>query len=242
MSKQARRYQNHHQAKPKWEGDRQERSNTIQLVGKTNNQKLFIHSLQNDVMTVGIGSAGVGKSFMSLTYAAKQLLSKQTRKIVLYRAYQPLANRTVGFLKGDANEKMLPYFAQQVEYLKDVLGAGAFDIALKAGTIELGLLEAVRGRSFSDAIVVVDEAQLLTPAEIQALVTRIGDNCQMILIGDVNQKDVKHNQLSGLKYLFDIIHQYDIADVGVINFEIDDCQRSGIVKSFLLAFDDSGYL
>jgi phosphate starvation-inducible PhoH-like protein len=254
MSRQARRFErnssnrdrkvvgdSNHINKPKFEEQRVRRSQDVPLIGKTGNQKKFITSLYNDVLTIGNGAAGVGKSFLALTYAGKQLLEAKTDKVVIVRCYQPLANRTVGYLKGSESEKMRPFVAQQLQYLEHVLGKADVELRLANGTIEICLLEAVRGRNFDNCIVVVDEAQLLTPPEVQALVTRIGEDCQMVFIGDTNQRDNKR-QADGLTYIDDIINRYDIEQCSIIEFDISECQRSGVCRQFLEIFDKEGYL
>jgi phosphate starvation-inducible PhoH-like protein len=255
MSNQARRYERNsnqrsrkitgnsdHTSKPKFEEQRARRSQDVPLIGKTVNQKRLISSLYNDVLTIANGAGGVGKSYVSLTYAAKQLLEGKTDKIIIVRCYQPLAGRTVGFLKGSDGEKMRPFVAQQIQYLEGVLGKADVELRLANGTIEICLLEAVRGRNFDNCIVVVDEAQLLIPAEVQALVTRIGEDCQMVLIGDTNQRDVKGDEVDGLSYIERLINNYDIHDADIIQFHISECQRSGVCKRFLEIFDTEGYL
>lgn len=254
MSRQARRFErnssnrdrkvvgdSNHVNKPKFAEQRIRRSEDTPLIGKTVNQKKFITSLYNDVLTIGNGAAGTGKSWVALTYAGKQLLEGKTDKIIIVRCYQPLANRTVGYLKGNESEKMRPFVAQQLQYIEGVLGKADVELRLANGTIEVCLLEAIRGRNFDNCIVVVDEAQLLSPAETQALVTRIGEECQMVLIGDTNQRDNKR-QADGLTYIDDIINRYDIEQCSIIEFGIDECQRSGVCKQFLNAFDKEGYL
>ena len=254
MSRQARRFERNsntrvrkvigesgHQPKQKFVEDRGERAKVVMPTPKNHNQKLLMASLNTDIMVLVNGSGGSGKSFCVLAHAAKQLLDKKVEKIVLYRPYQPLANRTVGFLKGSANEKMMPFFAQQVAYLEQFLGKTAVQMAIENGTIELGLLEAARGRSFENAIVVIDESQLLTPAEAQALSTRIGENCQVVFVGDSNQRDDRKKD-SGLSYLERIVNDYMIEDVGIIKFTANDIVRSGITKAFVKAFDQEGYL
>ena len=254
MSNQARRYERNsnnrkrktagesdHQPKQKFVEERHERSRNIELKAKTKGQSTLLSLLRSKTMIVAEGSAGVGKSYVTLMYAAKEFLDGKFEKIVIYRAYQPLANRTVGFLKGSEKEKLLPYMVEQVHILEDALGKGAVEVGLSAGTIELGLLEAVRGRSFENAFIVVDEAQLLTPAEIQALTTRIGEGSQMVFIGDSNQTD-NRSKSGGLTYLKRIIDKYEIQDTGVVTFKPEDCVRSGIVRDFLFAYDEEGYL
>ena len=130
---------------------------------------------------------------------------------------------------------------EQIHLLEDFLGKGAVEVGLSSGAIELGLLEAVRGRSFKNSFVIVDEAQLLLPAEVQALSTRIGEGSQMVFIGDSNQVD-NPSKAGGLKYIKRIVDQYMIQGVGFVQFTSEDCVRSGLVKEFLLAYDADGYL
>ena len=254
MSRQARRFERNsntrvrkvigesgHQPKQKFVEDRGERARNFALVGKTANQKQFLQALTRSDLVVGEGASGVGKSFLAISHAAKLFLEKKIDRIVLVRCYQPLASRTVGFLSGSANEKLRPYMAQQISYIENVIGKAATDMAISNGDIELCLLEAVRGRDFTNCVAIVDEAQLLIPAEVQALVTRIGTGCQMIVIGDSQQAD-KRGVAEGLKYLRSIIDEFDIEGAEIVNFTIHDCQRSGITKQFLQAFDVTGYL
>ena len=254
MSNNARRYERNsntrkrktfgesdHQPKQKFVEERHERSRSIELKAKTKGQSTLLSLLRSKTMVVVDGAAGVGKSYVTLMYAAKEFLDGKFEKIVVYRAYQPLANRTVGFLKGSEKEKLLPYMVEQVHILEDALGKGVVEVGLSAGTIELGLLEAVRGRSFENAFILVDEAQLLTPAEIQALTTRVGEGSQMVLIGDSNQVD-NPSKAGGLKYLANIVNKYGIDGVGFVSFTSDDCVRSGLVRDFLFAYDQDGYL
>jgi len=254
MSNNARRYERNsntrkrktfgesdHQPKQKFVEERHERSRNIELKAKTKGQSTLLSLLRSKTMIVADGAAGVGKTYVTLMYAAKEFLDGKFEKIVIYRAYQPLANRTVGFLKGSEKDKLLPYMAEQVALLEEFLGKGFVEVGLSSGTIELGLLEAVRGRSFENAFILVDEAQLLTPAEIQALTTRLGEGSQMVLVGDSNQVD-NPSKAGGLKYLANIVNKYCINDVGFVGFTSDDCVRSGLVRDFLLAYDADGYL
>lgn len=254
MSNNARRYERNsntrkrktfgesdHQPKQKFVEERHEKAKNFELKAKTKGQSTLLSLLRSKTMVVADGAAGTGKTYVTLMYAAKEMLAGRFEKIVIYRAYQPLANRTVGFLKGSEKEKLLPYMVEQVHILEGALGKGAVEVGLSAGTIELGLLEAVRGRSFENAFIVVDEAQLLTPAEIQALTTRIGECSQMVFIGDSNQTD-NRSKSGGLRYLANIVEKYNIQDVGFVSFTSSDCVRSGIVRDFLFAYDEEGYL
>jgi phosphate starvation-inducible PhoH-like protein len=205
---------------------------------KTENQKYFVESLEYDSIAIAAGCAGTGKTVLSIHKAAQKLYTGKIKKIVLIRAYQPLAGRSIGFLPGELEEKLLPYYRQMIDYLEDFLGKSFVEIHMKDKSIEICSLETIRGRSWDDTVVVVDESQNLYPEEIQALVTRIGQGSQMYLIGDDSgiQTDIK-NSVEGLSYLLGIVEKYNIPDVGITYFGYDDILRSPITKSFVIAFD-----
>lgn len=210
-----------------------------QLLPKNENQKLFLESLKYDTIVVGEGSAGVGKTLLACWYAAKKLHYGDIKKVVLIRAYQPLAGRSIGLLPGTQTEKLLPYYQQMIDYFEDFLGKATTQIHLTQGTIEICSLETIRGRSWDDAVVIVDEAQNLFVPEVQALCTRLGENSQMVFCGDDTgyQTDVK-NGMNGLTYLHKIVEKYQIPEVGFVKFTRDDICRSGITKSFVIAFEE----
>lgn len=171
-------------------------------------------------------------------HAASKLYHGKIKKIILLRAYQPLAGRTIGFTPGEAIDKLLPHYQQMVDYLEDFLGKAQVGLHMKSGAIEICSLETIRGRSWEDCVVIVDESQNLYIEEVQALTTRVGSNCQLILIGDDSgiQTDVVDKK-NGLSYLLDIVEKYDIPQVGITYFHIEDILRSGVVKQFVIAYD-----
>lgn len=199
----------------------------------------FIDALRYDTVIIGEGSAGVGKTMLACWWASKKLFYGDAKKVVLLRAYQPLAGRSIGLLPGTAEEKLMPYYQQMIDYFEDFLGVAQTEIALKAGNISICSLETIRGRSWDNAIVIVDEAQNLYVQEVQALVTRLGENSQMILCGDDSglQSDIK-NKMNGLTYLRKLVEKYQIPEVSFIKFNKDDVVRSGITKSFVFALED----
>ncbi len=208
------------------------------LLPKNENQRLFMEAMQYDSLVVGHGSAGTGKTIQSCYHAASQLHHGKVKKIILIRCYQPLSGRTIGFTPGDATEKLLPFYRQMVDYLEDCFGKSSTEIHLKQGTIEICSLETIRGRSWEDCIVIVDEGQNLYVSEIQALMTRMGTNCQMIVCGDDSgmQTDVVKG-MDGLTYLKKLVQKYQIEDTCFVQFTPEDIVRSGITKSFVLAFE-----
>lgn len=202
-------------------------------------QKDLQEALKYNTIVVAQGSAGVGKTLLACYHAAKKLHYGDIKKIILIRAYQPLAGRTIGMLPGDADQKLLPFYQQMVDYFEDFLGKATTEIHIKNKTIEICSLETIRGRSWSDAIIIVDESQSLFVPEVQALTTRIGENAQMIFCGDNtgNQTDVK-NGMDGLTYLNKIVQKYNIPDCEFITFTRDQICRSDVVKDFVIAFEE----
>lgn len=210
-----------------------------QIHPRTENQKQFFDALKSKTSIVtAAGSAGTGKTLIACWWASKLLHQKEIKKVVLIRAYQPLAGRSIGFLPGTADEKLLPYYQQMLDYFVDVLDKATVEIHLKNRTIEICSLETIRGRNWDDCVIIVDEAQNLYVPEIQALTTRIGEGSQMIFCGDNSgiQTDIKRGQVDGLSYLHQIIQKYNIQDTAYIEFGTGDIQRSGITKDFVIAF------
>ena len=202
-------------------------------------QKDLQEALKYNTIVVAQGSAGVGKTLLACYHAAKKLHYGDIKKVILIRAYQPLAGRTIGMLPGDADQKLLPFYQQMIDYFEDFLGKATTEIHIKNKTIEICSLETIRGRSWSDAIIIVDESQSLFVPEVQALTTRIGENAQMIFCGDNtgNQTDVK-NGMDGLTYLNKIVQKYNIPDCQFITFTRDQICRSDVVRDFVIAFEE----
>lgn len=202
-------------------------------------QKELQEALKYNTIVVAQGSAGVGKTLWACYHAAKKLHYGDIKKVILIRAYQPLAGRTIGMLPGDADQKLLPFYQQMVDYFEDFLGKATTEIHIKNKTIEICSLETIRGRSWSDAIIIVDESQSLFVPEVQALTTRIGENAQMIFCGDNtgNQTDVK-NGMDGLTYLNKIVQKYNIPECQFITFTRDQICRSDVVRDFVIAFEE----
>jgi len=209
-----------------------------QLLPMNAKQSELLEALKYNTLINASGSAGTGKSLLSVWHAAKRLHYGDIKKVVLIRAYQPLAGRSIGFLPGSQDEKLLPFYQQLIDYFEDYLGKASTEIHIKNKTIEICSLETIRGRSWTDCIIIVDEAQNLFIPEVQALVTRIGLNSQMIFCGDNSgvQTDVK-NSMDGLTYLDALTKKYYISDYTKIQFTPEDIVRSGITKEFVLAFE-----
>jgi phosphate starvation-inducible PhoH-like protein len=210
-----------------------------QLHPMNDKQKDLLDALSHESLIIASGSAGTGKTLLSCWHAAKKLYHRDIDKVVLLRAYQPLAGRSIGFLPGELESKLIPFYQQMLDYFEDYLGKASTEIHIKNKTIEICSLETIRGRSWDNAIIIVDEAQSLFVPEVQALVTRVGKNSQLIFCGDDSgvQTDVK-NGMDGLTYLKKLIEKYRISDTKTITFTRDHIVRSGLTKEFVIAFED----
>lgn len=209
------------------------------LTPKNDSQKMLLNALRQTTLVVASGSAGTGKTIIACHHAAKKLFHADVKKVILIRAYQPLASRSIGFLPGTLDEKLMPYYQQMIDYFEDYLGKATTEIHLKQKTIEICSLETIRGRSWDNSIIIVDESQSLFVPEVQALVTRIGEGSQMIFCGDNSgtQTDVRIG-MDGLTYLEQLASRYNIEDTAFIKFTRDDIVRSGITKEFVVAFEE----
>lgn len=209
------------------------------LTPRNEKQKILLEELRRSTLVAATGSAGTGKTIMACWHAARKLHYGDVKKVILIRAYQPLAGRSIGFLPGTLDEKLMPYYQQMIDYFEDYLGKATTEIHLKQKTIEICSLETIRGRSWERAIIIVDEAQSLFVPEVQALVTRIGEGSQMIFCGDNSgtQTDVRVGT-DGLTYLEQLVLRYEITDTAFVKFTRDDIVRSGITKEFVVAFEE----
>ena len=209
------------------------------LLPMNEKQSKLLEALKYNTLVVASGSAGTGKTLLACWHAAKRLHYGDVKKIVLIRAYQPLAGRSIGFLPGELQDKLKPFYQQMLDYFEDYLGKASTEIHLKNSTIEICSLETIRGRSWSDSIVIVDEAQSLFVPEVQALCTRVGENSQIIFCGDDSgiQTDVKTG-MNGLSYLNKLVIKYNISDTAFVEFTRDEIVRSGLTKEFVIAFEE----
>lgn len=253
MSNNARRFQREsntkqrklegtspHQPKAKFEEERKERSQQ-RIQPKTNKQKLYQHMLESLTLIVADGPAGVGKSLLPCNHAANLMLAKKIEQIVLVRPYAATGSKTMGYNKGNLTDKIFPFMLPMIGYIRDVLGSATVDIMMEDGRILIQPLETIRGQSFKNAYVIADEMQSAEIAEIQALTTRIGEDCTLVICGDKRQNDVKKG-VDGITYIKKILDNHDIRDSGVIEFTMEDCVRSGICKDFLIAYEKEGWV
>lgn len=200
-------------------------------------QKKLIDSLSKKRVIFSTGPAGTGKTYIAALHAAWLLRTNQISKIIITRPTVAV-ERTIGYVPGNINEKMLQWVAPVTSVIDSYIPNGVYSKIPKEELIEILPLEYVRGRTFTDCFVILDEAQNCTYSEIKAFLTRIGDNCTCYIDGDESQSDIKkHKLVSGLDHIIHLIGENPIKDVEHIHFSSNDIVRSGIVKDFILAFD-----
>jgi len=200
---------------------------------KTQAQSEYLAALRSSDQVVVLGPAGTGKTFLAGTHAADQLRTKRRSKVVITRPNVP-GGRSIGFFPGTLEEKIAPWVLPLTEVMKERMGTGAFEIALKNGDVEIVPFEVMRGRTFKDAVVILDEAQNTLPGEIKMFLTRIGEDAQVIINGDVSQTDLR--ETSGLRTAIHLIKSLHLP-IPVIEFTKDDIVRSGICAMWVDAFD-----
>jgi phosphate starvation-inducible protein PhoH and related proteins len=195
----------------------------------------YLTALRKSPQVIVLGPAGTGKTWIAATHAADLYRNRAIDKIILTRPNVP-CGRSLGFFPGTLEDKFAPWAQPVVEAIKERVGKAAYDIALKNGGIELVPFEVMRGRSWKNAFVLLDEAQNCTPAEIKTFLTRIGDDCTVVVNGDVSQCDLALD--SGLRVLINMIDAQDLP-VPVIEFTRADIVRSGICAMWVNAFAEA---
>ena len=224
--------------KEKWVNDRSMKAQQLHIQPMNFNQQLFLQSMRENIITIGSGSSGTGKSFLSCRYAASELLAGNIQKIVITRPYVAVSGRTTGFKPNSDIEKLRAFVLPMIGYLSEVLGAGFVEQHIQNGDkIELAPLESIRGRNFDNVILISDESSNMTIGEFQALSTRLGKNTRWFCIGDNAQSDTRDN---GLKWFENLVVKHNIQKIGLVKFNHDDIVRSGMVKELVIAFEKEG--
>lgn len=195
----------------------------------------YLDALRTSAQIVVLGPAGTGKTWLAATYAADLYRHKQIAKIIITRPNVP-CGRSLGFFPGSLKDKFAPWAVPIVDAIKERIGTAAYEIALKREDIEMVPFEVMRGRSWKDAFVILDEAQNTTAAEIKTLLTRIGEDCTVVINGDVSQCDL--SDASGLRTVLSLIRAHGLP-VPVIEFTLADIVRSGICKMWVRAFEEA---
>lgn len=198
-------------------------------------QSDYLDALKTSPQVVVLGPAGTGKTWIAATFAADLYRQRRIDKIILTRPNVP-CGRSLGYFPGTMEEKFAPWAEPVIQAIKERMGAGAYDIALKNGDIELVPFEVMRGRSWKSAFILLDEAQNATPAEMKTFLTRIGEDSTIVINGDVSQCDLR--EASGLRTIIHLIKS-QMLPVPVIEFTLNDIVRSGICEMWVRAFEEA---
>jgi phosphate starvation-inducible PhoH-like protein len=198
-------------------------------------QATYLDALRTTSQVVVLGPAGTGKTWIAASYAADLFRNRLIDKIILTRPNVP-CGRSLGYFPGTLEDKFAPWAAPVIEAVKERIGRAAYEIALKSGAIELVPFEVMRGRSWKNAFVLLDEAQNSSLTEIKTFLTRIGEDCTVVINGDVSQCDL--DQASGLRTIIHLIKS-QMLSVPVIEFRREDIVRSGVCAMWVRAFDEA---
>lgn len=204
------------------------------IKGRSANQQALIDAFEKSDMMFAVGPAGTGKTYLSIALAVKALKEKTIKKIILSRPAVE-AGEKLGFLPGDMKDKIDPYLQPLYDALEDMIPATKLQDMLDKRIIQIAPLAFMRGRTLSDAIVILDEAQNTTPAQIRMFLTRMGWNSKMIITGDMTQVDLPREQKSGLREALSILGHTE--GISVIELEAKDIVRHKLVTRIVNAYE-----
>ena len=204
------------------------------IKSRTVNQQRLIEAYEHNDMVFAVGPAGTGKTYLSIALAVKALKEKTAKKIILSRPAVE-AGEKLGFLPGDMKDKIDPYLQPLYDALEDMLPAVKLQDMMEKHIIQIAPLAFMRGRTLSDAVVILDEAQNTTPQQIRMFLTRMGWNTKMIITGDMTQIDLPREQRSGLREALGILQ--GLEDIGVVHLGDKDIVRHKLVTRIVNAYD-----
>ena len=204
------------------------------IKSRSENQQRLIDAFEQNDMVFAVGPAGTGKTYLSIALAVRALKEKSAKRIILSRPAVE-AGEKLGFLPGDMKDKIDPYLQPLYDALEDMLPATKLQDMMEKHIIQIAPLAFMRGRTLSDAIVILDEAQNTTPAQLRMFLTRMGWNTKMVITGDMTQIDLPRSQTSGLREALRILH--GIEGIGVVELNKKDIVRHKLVTRIVNAYE-----
>ena len=196
----------------------------------------MIDALRSNNQVFILGPAGTGKTYITATIAADLYTLKEIDKIVITRPHVAVG-KELGFLKGDLTEKTMPWALPVLDVLEKHLGKGAVETGIKNSNIEMAPMALMRGRSFDNAFIIIDETQNITLHELKMVLTRVGENSTIVLNGDAQQSDLK--EADGLSKVIHLAKKH-MLPIPIIEFGVDDIVRSGITAQWVKTFMAEG--
>ena len=209
---------------------------TSGIVPKTENQGELIKALKESSQVIVFGPAGTGKTYVTTTIAADLYTTKDIHRIIITRPMISVG-KDIGILPGDLEEKVAPWALPVLDVLEKHMGKGAVDTAIKNNNIEMAPLALMRGRSFDNAFIIVDETQNITTHELKMLLTRVGEGSTIVLNGDVQQSDLK--EADGLSKVIHLAKKH-MLNLPIVEFGVEDIVRSEVCKQWVKIFMKEG--
>lgn len=201
---------------------------------KTLGQRKYLEAIGSNTITVGVGPAGTGKTYLAVAMAVKAFRAKQVSRIVLTRPAVE-AGEKLGFLPGDLQQKVDPYLRPLYDALFDMLGAEAFNRYQERGDIEVAPLAYMRGRTLDDSFIILDEAQNTSCEQMKMFLTRLGFNSKAVVTGDITQIDLPDGKKSGLRDIMTVLKGID--DIAIIKLTGKDVVRHKLVMEIIKAYE-----
>ncbi|MBR2495773.1 MAG: PhoH family protein [Clostridia bacterium] len=205
-----------------------------QIKCKTFGQKSYVDAIKKNKVVFGIGPAGTGKTYLAVALACVAYKNKEIERIILTRPAVE-AGEKLGFLPGDLQEKIDPYLRPLYDALAEMFGFEGYHKLIEKGVIEVAPLAYMRGRTLSEAFIILDEAQNTTKEQMKMFLTRMGEGSKMVITGDITQVDLPEGKQSGLVHASKILK--DIDDIKIINFTAKDVVRHELVMNIIKAYE-----
>ena len=201
---------------------------------KTLGQQKYLKAIEKNTITIGVGPAGTGKTYLAVAQAVAAFRAKEVNRIILTRPAVEAGER-LGFLPGDLQNKVDPYLRPLYDALFDMLGAETYNKYLERGNIEVAPLAYMRGRTLDDSFIILDEAQNTTREQMKMFLTRLGFGSKIVITGDVTQIDLPADKVSGLKEAVRVLE--GIEDIAICRLTASDVVRHALVQKIVAAYD-----
>ena len=205
------------------------------IKAKTMGQKRYVDAIKDNVITLGIGPAGTGKTYLAVAAAVAAFRAKEINRIILTRPAVEAGER-LGFLPGDLQSKVDPYLRPLYDALFDMLGAETYNKYLERGNIEVAPLAYMRGRTLDDSFIILDEAQNTSREQMKMFLTRLGFGSKIVITGDITQIDLPADKVSGLREAMRVLKGVD--DIAIMKLNESDVVRHALVQKIIKAYEE----
>lgn len=204
------------------------------IQARSANQQKLVKAFNENDLTFALGPAGTGKTYVAIALAVKALKNREIRKVILSRPAVE-AGEKLGFLPGDMKDKIDPYLQPLYDALEDMIPTNKLKEYMETNVIQIAPLAFMRGRTLSDAVIILDEAQNTTTHQIKMFLTRLGMNAKMVVTGDITQIDLPHSQTSGLVQALNVLH--GVPGIAKVQFDKKDIVRHQLVQRIVEAYE-----